>query len=80
MNEQQQKDKIRADIKDLKGKLLNEATKEIKNPVIAKGEDGENRDVSERERRQKVKQMKNRLKELIELFNIIKEAEAITGR
>ncbi len=79
MNEQEQKqiNKIIDDIKDLRSKLLNEATRKIENPVIAKGEDGKKRDVSERERRQKVRQMKNRLRELIDTYRIIREAEEI---
>ena len=71
---------LRTDIKDLKEKLLYLATIEIKNPEIVTGEDGKKRNISEAERRQKVRQMKNRLKELIGIFNIIEEAETITGK
>ena len=75
-----QKIKIRKDIKNLKEKLLYEVTKKIKTSEIATEENGNKWNVSERERRQKVKKMKNRLKELIEIFKIIEEAETITGK
>ena len=80
MNEQEQKDKIVKDIQDLKGELLNEATKEIKNSrIYEEAGTGKKWNSSERERQQKVKKMKSRLKELIGTFNIIEEAEKITG-
>ena len=65
MNEQEQKNKIKADIKDLASKLLHESTKEIKHPN------------TEKERRTKVRQMKNRLKELVEIYKLIFVANKI---
>ncbi len=73
----EEKEMMKKDINDLMEKLSYVATKEIKNPEIAKKEDGTKWNVSEKERRREVREMRNRLKELIETYNTIKEAGAI---
>ena len=67
INDQEKKQILRADIKNLKEKLLHEATKKIA------GQNEMETSLNEKARRLKVRQMKNRLKELVEIYKIICE-------
>jgi len=77
------KNYLAKDIKNLKEKLLYEATKKIKvddDLGLKNMQKKEIEENSENDKRTKVKQMKNRLKELVGTFNIIEEAEKISER
>ena len=67
------------DIRDLRGKLLHEATKPIKDPEISVGEDKQTTNVSELKRKNKVRTLRGLLKDKITTWNMIKEAEKIEG-